>query len=107
MDYNANHVHTLTKLHENTLLSKVIQSWKGASSRGINKLLGRHGTLWEKLYMDTIIRDYVHFSNCVRYIRNNPKKANLGESLYTLYESDAVSNINYAGDYGNRTQIED
>ena len=57
--------------------------------------------------MDTIIRDYVHFSNCVRYIRNNPKKANLGESLYTLYESDAVSNINYAGDYGNRTQIED
>ncbi len=90
-----NHVHILTRIYEDSRLSKTIQFWKGASSRSINKRLGRSGKFWEDLYMDTIIRDYSHFTNCLRYIRNNPVKAGLGTEMYSLYESELVRDIGF------------
>ncbi|QIF05166.1 transposase [Roseimicrobium sp. ORNL1] len=85
-----NHVHVLMTLGQETAisLSAVLQSWKGASSRGINRRLGRRGRLWQKDYFDRLIRDGDHFASCVRYIRAKPTKARLKESEFTHYESE-------------------
>ena len=44
----------------------------------------RTGTLWQKSYFDRMIRDWDHFANSARYIRNNPIKAKLraGEAMH-------------------------
>jgi REP-associated tyrosine transposase len=54
-----------------------LRSWKSFTSRKINSLLSREGTLWQRDYFDRPVRDEKHFANCVRYIRRNPVKARL------------------------------
>ena len=60
-------------------LEKLIQAWKGTSSRQIGQ-----GKIWQKNYRDTMIRDGEHFANAVRYIRRNPAKLRAG--AFTLWE---------------------
>ena len=88
-----NHVHALFVLHADWTLEQIVHSWKRQSSREINRLEGRSGNLWQRDYYDRIIRDREHFANCVRYIRRNPVKANLGVLEYLLVESDAALRI--------------
>lgn len=72
-----NHVHLIfTPLSP---LEKLIQAWKGTSARKIGR-----GTIWQKNYRDTMIRDGEHFSNAVKYIRRNPVK--LSPGTFTLWE---------------------
>ncbi len=79
-----NHVHLLfTPLAP---LEKLMQSWKGISSRRIG--LGR---IWQKNYRDTLIRDTSHFANAVRYIRRNPAK--LPNGTFTLWQSERTKAI--------------
>lgn len=79
-----NHVHLLfTPKHP---LDKLIQSWKGVSSRRIGL-----GTIWQPNYRDTLIRDSQHFANAVRYIRRNPAKLQPG--TFTLWESERAKAI--------------
>jgi putative transposase len=82
-----NHVHTLTTLKPESPIKDVLQGWKGVSSNGVNRLLGRRGTLWLEDYFDRLIRDGDHFASCVRYNRNNPRKAKLKEGEYTHFET--------------------
>jgi REP element-mobilizing transposase RayT len=73
-----NHVHLLfTPLAP---LEKLMQSWKGISARRIAA-----GSIWQKNYRDTLVRDASHFANAVRYIRRNPAK--LREGTFTLWQS--------------------
>ena len=72
-----NHVHLICKLDENSALSEIIRSWKGASAVQINRLLNRSGPLWQREYYDRFIRDEDHYHDCRAYIRNNPVKAKL------------------------------
>ncbi len=60
-------------------LEKLMQVWKGVSSRRIGQ-----GKIWQKNYRDTMIRDGGHFANAVRYIRRNPAKLRAG--TFTLWE---------------------
>lgn len=79
-----NHVHLLfTPLAP---IEKLMQSWKGISARRIG-----NGSIWQKNYRDTLIRDPQHFANAVRYIRRNPK--NLKPETYTLWESERAQAI--------------
>ncbi len=73
-----NHVHLLFTPH--APLEKLMQSWKGISARRIGL-----GSIWQKNYRDTMIRDSSHFSNAVRYIRRNPAK--LRKGTFTLWQS--------------------
>jgi methionine salvage enolase-phosphatase E1 len=56
------------------------------------KLEGPHrekiglGSIWQKGYRDTMIRDGDHFANAVRYIRKKPAK--LRHSTFTLWQSE-------------------
>ena len=87
-----NHVHLLLSLSSGQALQKALQGWKGVSSREINRCSGRRGSLWQKDYFDTIVRDTRHFWRCARYIRRNPAKARLS-SIEFLYESADVKAV--------------
>ena len=74
-----NHVHLLFTPHEP--IERLMRRWKGISARNIGK-----GSIWQKAYRDTLIRDIDHFINAVRYIRKNP--ARLQADTFTLWQSE-------------------
>ena len=79
-----NHVHLLfTPLAP---LPKIMQAWKGISARRIGQ-----GSIWQRNYRDTLIRDAEHFANAVRYIRRNPAK--LPAKTFTLWQSPRAASI--------------
>jgi type I restriction enzyme R subunit len=79
-----NHVHLLfTPLAP---LPKIMQSWKGISARRIGQ-----GSIWQRNYRDTLIRDCDHFVNAIRYIRRNPAK--LPAKKFTLWQSRRAASI--------------
>jgi putative transposase len=88
-----NHVHALFVQNADRPLEKLLRSWKSFSSRKINSLLSRDGTLWQRDYFDRLVRDAKHFASCVRYIRRNPPKARLRNEEYILYESELARSI--------------
>ena len=72
-----NHVHVLIKQGDESPLGKIVQQWKGSSSRLINTALESKGSIWAKDYFDRVIRDDEHFWNCITYIHRNPVRAGL------------------------------
>lgn len=79
-----NHIHLL--FTPKAPLPKLIQSWKGISARKIGL-----GSIWQKNYRDTLIRDAGHFANAVRYIRRNPAK--LRPNTFTLWQGPRAAKI--------------
>jgi putative transposase len=88
-----NHVHTLFVPSPEWALDKLLRSWKGFTTRQINKMHSRAGRLWQRDYFDRLVRDAKHFANCVRYIRRNPEKARLSGGEFILWESDLAKCI--------------
>ncbi len=78
-----NHLHLLFKQKED--IAMTIKAIKGASAFGINKMLHRKDTLWEKGYFDKGIRDQAHFDTVYNYIANNAVKANLSDAKERFY----------------------
>ncbi|MCX6879971.1 MAG: transposase [Verrucomicrobia bacterium] len=74
-----NHLHLL--FTPQAPLEALLKAWKGTSARGIG-----HGSIWQKNYRDTLIRDGRHFANAVRYIRRNPAK--LPPGTFTLWQGE-------------------
>ena len=72
-----NHVHVLFTPIHGYKLGAIVHSMKSYSANRANSLLGRSGKFWAREYFDRYIRDGRHFSNCLRYIHNNPVKAGL------------------------------
>lgn len=82
-----NHIHVLISIIEGTL-ADLMHKWKGATAYLSNKHLTRSGAFWQRDYFDRIIRDARHYERCKRYIANNPKKANLRNAGFTLWEGE-------------------
>jgi len=78
-----NHLHILFK--QKMEIAKTVQKLKGASSAGINRILRKKGTFWEKGYFDKAIRDEKHFDTVYNYIKNNALKANLNDAEERFY----------------------
>ena len=74
-----NHVHVVVDVWDVPLV-KLINGWKGKSSREANKLLGRRGQLWQEDYFDTLVRDAEHLHKAIRYTEQNPVKAFLAKT---------------------------
>ena len=66
-----NHVHVLFQPFRGCEANAIIASWKSFTSHGINRLLGRSGTVWQKESFDTLVRNERHFHTIIRYIREN------------------------------------
>lgn len=66
-----NHVHVVVKPTRPDL-SKVVGAWKSISSRRINKLLGRSGSMWQDEWFDHIVRSPQALHRIDQYIRENP-----------------------------------
>lgn len=58
-------------------LSEILRSHKGITANQANKILRRKGKFWHHESYDHCIRDEKEFWNVIRYILNNPVKANL------------------------------
>lgn len=74
-----NHVHCLLLPLENIELEKITHSIKSFSAQKANKILGRKGQFWQHESFDRYIRNAEHYKNVIKYIENNPVKANLCE----------------------------
>ncbi len=72
-----NHVHVVLEPLSDHRLSKIVQALKGVSSKGIGKLNGTCGRLWQPDYFDRLIRDDGHLERIIRYLEWNPVKAGL------------------------------
>ena len=69
-----NHIHLVVDVWDVPLV-KLINGWKGKSSRRANALLSRGGKFWQEDYYDTLIRDEAHLKRAIRYTEQNPVKA--------------------------------
>jgi hypothetical protein len=74
-----NHAHLLfTPLYP---IDGLLKNWKGLSARRMG-----NGSIWQKGYRDTMIRNEKHFANVVRYIRRNP--IGLPSGSFTLWQGE-------------------
>jgi type I restriction enzyme R subunit len=79
-----NHVHVLFRPLRP--LPELIKAWKRTSAKNIAR-----GSIWQRNYRDTLIRNAEHYARSVRYIRKNPEK--LPPGTFTLWESDSAQRI--------------
>jgi|SRR5579862_5311901 len=71
-----NHAHVIVR-PATRRLDQILQTWKRRSSREINKLVGRSGTLWLSESFDHLIRSEEKFAGTKQYILQNPMNAGL------------------------------
>jgi len=76
-----NHVHVLIKPLCGNQLSDILHSWKSYTANAINKKLGKSGQFWMRESYDHIIRNEKSFVKIKEYIRNNPIKAGIKQSI--------------------------
>ncbi|HXH93253.1 MAG TPA: transposase [Thermoanaerobaculia bacterium] len=67
-----NHVHAVFSCVEGWDTSRILHSLKGFTSREINKILGRSGTLWQAESYDRCVRDSEELERTIDYVLGNP-----------------------------------
>ncbi len=72
-----NHVHVVVRLLPGQELAGMIHSWKSFSAKRANRFLGRRGSFWQREYYDHLIRNEGELERSIRYVAENPAKANL------------------------------
>jgi len=72
-----NHVHVVVNLLPVEALATMVHSWKSFSAKQANRILGLKGRFWQREYYDHLIRGEGEFERAVRYVAENPVKANL------------------------------
>ncbi len=95
-----NHYHLIIRLTEPNL-HRALQYINAQLARKINKLAGRCGHLWKDRYKSSIIQNEEYYSNCVRYIYENPVRAKISDSPFS-YERSSISF--YA--FGKKVEVE-
>ena len=70
-----NHVHAVFTVLAQSEASDILHSWKSYTAHKINRILGTHGTLWERESFDHLIRSFDDFEYFIRYVENNPVTA--------------------------------
>jgi REP element-mobilizing transposase RayT len=73
----ANHVHVVVRLFPGETLATLVHSWKSFSAKEANRILGAQGAFWQREYYDHPIRGQEELERAIRYVEENPVKANL------------------------------
>jgi REP-associated tyrosine transposase len=58
-------------------LAEILQAIKGASAHSVNRLLARHGPVWQEESFDHVLRSNESFDQKLEYIRQNPVRRGL------------------------------
>lgn len=84
-----NHVHVLLQFGPEPSLAKQTDSWLRYTAREINRVTGRQGKFWQSEPFDHLVRSLEQYEYLRKYIRENPKQANLraGDYLFWVRES--------------------
>ncbi len=72
-----NHVHVVFTPLAGHDPSHILHSWKSYTAHQGNKLLGTHGTFWERESFDHLIRSLEQFEGFIHYVEHNPVEAGL------------------------------
>jgi REP element-mobilizing transposase RayT len=80
-----NHVHVLVQPMPGSGLLRLCESWKRWTARQINAAGGCNGHFWQAESWDHLLRKPVFLAKFREYIRQNPVKARLPSSDYTLW----------------------
>lgn len=80
-----NHVHVLARIFPQYQMLQQCFGWKHFQAHKINQSNQTSGSVFASESFDHIVRDAEHLRRFVEYIRNNPKKAGLSPTDYTLY----------------------
>ena len=83
-----NHIHLAIRPLPGFKLEELMQAMKGFVARQVNRVLGRHGRLWEQESYDRIIRDEEHLWRIVQYIGNNALAAGLASRTWKRWLHD-------------------
>lgn len=85
-----NHIHLLIYYNNLNDLSKYMQKVNTAFAKYYNQTLGRVGFVFRDRYKTEPILNERHLINCIKYIHNNPVKANIvnrcDEYTYSSYK---------------------
>ena len=73
------HVHVILKPHDNYSLSRIMKGLKGISARKIYTHRMTEGSIWQSESFDRIIRSENDLIEKLKYIYNNPLRANITE----------------------------
>jgi putative transposase len=99
-----NHFHLLFHVNESFDNSKFLKQIAGISSRRINQINNRSGTLWERYYSWMVTTEEAYW-NILSYIAGNPIRHGLVYSFDELY-SYPYSNFNELADNKGREAVE-
>jgi len=80
-----NHVHVLIQMRSEHLLRKHFREVQRYSAREINRHLNQSGRIWQGEPFDHLVRNESQFEYLQKYINDNPVKAGLPPSDYTLW----------------------
>jgi putative DNA methylase len=86
-----NHAHVVFTCRDGFSLPELVKSWKNYSSREVNRLLGRGGTLWQEDYFDRSIRNPRQLQRTLEYVVNNPSSAGLIEWPFVANYPEAIN----------------
>jgi len=72
-----NHVHAAVRPRDGYGLSALLHAWKSYTATAANRMLGRKGEFRQKESYDHLVRDETDLMRTLRYVAENPIKANL------------------------------
>lgn len=72
-----NHVHVVFNAFPGYFLDKIVHSWKSFTANQANRILGLTGAFWQREYYDRLVRNAEERNRFVRYVADNPARANL------------------------------
>ena len=70
----GNHIHLICEAADAAALSHGMQRWSSMVGRGINKQVGRQGTVFDGRYHEEILRTPRHVRNALCYVLQNARR---------------------------------
>jgi REP element-mobilizing transposase RayT len=70
----GNHIHLLAETGDTPSLARAMKGLSGRIAKGMNKLMGRHGSVTSDRYHSRFLRTPREAKHCIHYIRNNYRK---------------------------------
>ena len=83
-----NHVHLLMSPIGENAITTSIGHVKRFSSRKINEVTGKKGSIWQTEVFDRMVRNEENLDAVIRYICKNPK--HLSKAMYTLGGEESI-----------------